>query len=176
MEWDCFEKATHEDLDEIMMLIQKRIDWMDDNNIHQWNTTNYFECYPSSYFENLAAKGQLYVVKEKNLNRVIGAVALLKQDKRWNDNVPSYYIHNLVSDAGFSGIGARIIECCEELALKDGKERLRLDCQSSNEKLQAYYNDLGFKCVGRVEEGNYRGIKMEKRNRGRMDSVLRLLL
>ena len=163
MDGDRLQKATHEDLDEILMLIQKRIDWMDENNIRQWNITNYVDCYPRSYFEDLAAKGQLYVVKDGSLNRVIGAVALLEQDQRWNDNIPSYYIHNLVSDAGFCGIGARIIGCCEKIALDDGKQRLRLDCQASNDKLRAYYSDLGFECVGRVEEGKYTGIKMEKR-------------
>ena len=162
MDSDFLQKTTHEDLDEILMLIQNRIDWMDENNIRQWNTTNYFECYPRSYFADLAAKGQLYVVKEGNLNRVIGAVALLEQDKRWNDNVPSYYIHNLVSDTDFSGLGARIIEFCEQMALKDEKLKMRLDCQASNEKLQAYYCDLGFECVGKVQEGHYAGVKLEK--------------
>ncbi|VBB07776.1 acyl-coa n-acyltransferase [Lucifera butyrica] len=98
-----FQKAINEDVDEILILIQKRINWMDENNISQWNKTNYLKYYPKNYYEELVSKGQLYVVKYGNLNSVIGAFALLEQDKCWNDSSQSYYIHNLVTDIGVSG-------------------------------------------------------------------------
>ena len=158
-----FQKAMNEDIDEILILIQKRIKWMDENNISQWNKTNYLKYYPKNYYGELVSKGQLYVVKYEDLNSIIGAFALLEQDNCWNDSSQSYYIHNLVTDIGVSGIGATIIKFCEQIAIKHGKNKIRLDCQASNHKLNEYYSELGFEYVGMVEEGNYTGIKREKK-------------
>lgn len=163
MERYIFQKASNEDVDEILMLIQNRIKWMDENNISQWNKTDYLKAYPKSYFEELVSKGELYVVKYRDLNKVIGAVALLEQDKRWKDSSQSYYIHNLVTDIGVPGIGETIINFCEAIAIKHGKNKIRLDCQNSNHKLNEYYSRLGFEYVEMVQEGNYTGIKREKK-------------
>lgn len=157
-----FQKATNEDIDEILLLIQKRIKWMDENNISQWNKTNYLKYYPKNYYEELVSKGELYVAKYADSNSVIGACALLEQDKCWNDSSQSHYIHNLVTDIGVSGIGGTIIKFCEQIAIKDGKNKIRLDCQASNHKLNEYYCGLGFEYVGIVQDGNYTGIKREK--------------
>ena len=158
-----FQKAMNEDVDEILILIQKRIRWMDENNISQWNKTNYLTYYPKKYYEELVSKGQLYVVKYGDLNAVIGAVALLEQDELWDGSLQSCYIHNLVTDIGVSGIGATIINFCEQIAIKHGKNKIRLDCQASNHKLNEYYSGLGFEYVEMVQDGNYTGIKREKK-------------
>lgn len=157
-----FQKAIHKDIDEILTLIQKRIKWMDENNINQWNKTNYLKYYPKNYYEELVSKGQLYVVKYGKLNSVIGAFALLEQDKRWDDSSQSYYIRNLVTDIGVSGLGATIITFCEQIAIEHSKNKIRLDCQASNHKLNEYYSELGFEYVGTIQEGHYTGNKREK--------------
>lgn len=158
-----FKKAITADIDEILELIQKRIEWMDRNSINQWNKTNYLECYPKRYFEELVSKSQLYVMKDRKYGRVIGAVALLEEDKCWNNDSQSYYIHNLVSDTEISGIGETIINLCEKIAIENGKSKIRLDCQDSNHKLNEYYNKLGFQYVGNIQDGNYTGNKREKK-------------
>ena len=157
-----FQKAMNEDIDEILILIQKRVKWMDENNINQWNKTNYLKHCPKNYYEELVSRDQLYVVKYVDLNIVIGAFALLEQDKFWNDSSQSYYIHNLVTAIGVSGIGATIIKFCEQIAIKHGNNKIRLDCQASNNKLNEYYSGLGFEYVGMVKESIYTGIKREK--------------
>ena len=48
------------------------------------------------------------------------------------------------------------------MAIRIGKDNIRLDCQVSNEKLNQYYKKLGYKYVGTVKEGNYVGNKREK--------------
>lgn len=93
-----------------------------------------------------------------DLNSVIGAFALLEQDECWNDNSQSYYIHNLVTQIGVPGIGAAIIKFCEQIAIEHGKNKIRLDCQASNHKLNEYYSRLGFQYAGMVQDGNYAGI------------------
>lgn len=67
-----FQKAMNEDIDEILKIIKKRIKWMDENNISQWNKTNYLKYCPKNYYEELVLKGQLYVAKYGELNSVIG--------------------------------------------------------------------------------------------------------
>jgi hypothetical protein len=158
-----FKKAIKSDIGEVLGLIQKRIAWMDANNINQWNKTNYLEAYPEKYFEGLVLKGNLFVMKDEMSGKVLGAVALLNEDKRWNKDSQSYYIHNLVTDTEISGIGAEIINSCETLSINNGKNKMRLDCQFSNHKLNQYYNEHGFQFVGTIQEGNYIGNKREKR-------------
>ena len=158
-----FKKAINVDIDAVLELIQKRIKWMDKNNIYQWNKTNYLSCYPKEYFEELVSKGQLFAMKDEMTGSIFGAVALLEEDKRWNDNLPSYYIHNLVSDTDIRGIGEAIINCCEKMAVNNHKNRIRLDCQAKNQKLNEYYQKLGFQYVEKIQDGNYIGNKREKR-------------
>ena len=170
-----FQKARNEDIDEILILVEKRIKWMDENNISQWNKTNYLKYCPKNYYEELVLKDQLYVVKYGDLNNVIGAFSLLEQDKFWDDSSQSYYIHNLVTDIGVPGIGVTIIRFCEQIAIKHGKKKIRLDCQASNHKLKEYYAGLGFENVGRVQDGIYTGVKLEKKlNHNSLAGVLNM--
>lgn len=158
-----FIKGSIKDVDEIYLLIKKRIEWMNDNKIKQWNKTNYLSSYPKEYFEEKVTSGQLYVMKDKSSDKVVGAVVLLEEDERWGtDSSNSYYIHNLVSDTEFSGVGRDIIQSCEKIAIKQGKDRIRLDCQATNSKINNFYNELGYKYVENFQEGTYVGNKREK--------------
>lgn len=122
-------KGIKKDVDEVYGLIKKRVKWMDDNNINQWNKTNYLNSYPKEYFEEKALSEQLYVMKDKSSSKIVGAVVLLEEDKRWvTDSTKSYYIHNLVSDANLLGVGTIIMKLCEKLVIKNGKDRVQLDC------------------------------------------------
>jgi hypothetical protein len=58
-----FIKGLINDVEEIYLLIKKRIKWMDDNNIKQWNKTKYLSSYPKKYFEEKATSGQLHVLE-----------------------------------------------------------------------------------------------------------------
>lgn len=164
MENYIFIKAIIEDVEEVFWLIKKRIKWMDKNEISQWNKTNYLDSYPKEYFEEKVAMGQLYVMKDDFSGKVAGAVVLLEEDRRWStDRSKSYYIHNFVSDTEIKNVGTRMIYECEKMAIKKGKDRIRLDCQASNHKLNEYYYRLGFESVGNVQVGSYVGNKREKR-------------
>ena len=163
MENSIFTKGSVKDADAILELIKKRIEWMDENNIEQWNKTDYLSFYPKEYFEEKAEAGQLYIMKNVISGRIVGAVVLLEEDERWrNDGSDSYYIHNLVSDTDLCGIGKEIIKSCEEMALRKGKERIRLDCQDTNIKLNDFYSKLGYEYVESFREGRYTGNKREK--------------
>jgi len=157
-----FKQANTADVDKILKLIQKRIKWMEEHNINQWKD-NYFKSYPKEYFEARVFKGQLFVVKVEMSDNIIGAVTLSEEDSYWDDNIQSYYIHNLVSDGEVSGIGTKIIAFSEKIAIERGVNMIRLDCQASNDKLNNYYYNLGFHLVGTVQDGDYIGNKREKK-------------
>lgn len=152
-----FRKANIEDIDLIIELIQKRIDWMDEVGIKQWNTTNYMECYPRSHFVDIL--NDLYVVtKDKE---IICAGTLYESDDRWTKKGSAYYIHHLVTDFGYKGLGYFFLDNALVLARKNNKEYLRLDSATTNTKLEKYYTDYGFIPVGTCIDGLYEGILRE---------------
>lgn len=157
-----FSLAQEKDIADILFLIRKRIQWMNNCGIEQWNKTNYMECYPKEYFDDCILKHRLYVLSEKEFGKIVGAVVLNDTDKRWEDEIPAYYIHNLVTDLEAKGAGAAIIKYCEDIAIEHGKRKLRLDCQTANIKLNQYYENLGFLYIEEVRDGLYIGNKREK--------------
>ena len=145
----------------VLQLIQARIHWMDQVGIRQWNDEGYLAKYPLPYFAALRQKGQLYVLAEGG--RIVGGIALLDQDPRWEDGKPAWYLHHLVGDPEVPGAGRRVMEEVLALAPRMGKQRLRLDSSLGNEALSRFYRRFGFEEGGRVSEGNYQGTLWEKR-------------
>lgn len=52
---------------------------MDKSGVQQWNTTDYLNVYPISYYEKRQSFEELYVLSRENT--IIGAVVLLKNDE-----------------------------------------------------------------------------------------------
>ena len=55
-----FELAGEQAVDEVFGLILRRIDWMDEKGIRQWNVTGYAEAYPKTHYQEQARLGRLY--------------------------------------------------------------------------------------------------------------------
>ena len=153
--------ADEKMLDDIFELFIKRIKWMDSVGIRQWNVTNYIEAYPKEYYQRQIEEKHLYVIIDDN-DKVISAVVLLEDDELWNDKISAYYVHNLVTDMKIKGIGKKMLECVEDLARKNKKTKLRLDCAEDNAFLNNYYESKGYLFVGKCEEGVYKGNKRQK--------------
>ncbi len=160
-----FRKAIEEDVLGIFALYEKRIAWMEEKGLHQWNTTDYLTVYPRSYFRRQAASGRLWAAEDRKTGAILGAVVLLSEDGRWADRAgePAYYVHNLVTEAAAPGLGGWMLGELETLARKDGKAALRLDCAVDNAALNDYYASHGYREAGRCADGAYRGIRREKR-------------
>jgi GNAT superfamily N-acetyltransferase len=62
------------------------------------------------------------------------------------------------------GIGSKLIETCEAMALKDGAKHIALDTSESAEHLIKYYEARGYRLVEHVrwESVNYRSVVMSK--------------
>ena len=157
-----FLQADETMLDNIYNLILQRIEWMNSMGIKQWNVTNYTEIYPKNYYKSQIEEKHLYVITTDN--KVVGAIVLLEKDDRWEDDneCSAYYLHNFVTDTQIKGIGRKILEFLEELARKNNKTKLRLDCAEDNDFLNNYYESAGYLLVGKCTEGLYKGNKREK--------------
>ena len=77
-----FEPAKPEEVPGVFSLFVRRVAWMKEKHICQWDQY-YLDVYPLSYYQSQQEKGRLYVLKEKE--RIAGAVVLLSADDRWPD-------------------------------------------------------------------------------------------
>ena len=111
-----FRQIKKEEVQTVFELILDRIEWMNENNIHQWNETNYTDAYPLSYYEEKREAGQLFGLIEEG--QIVCAAVLLEEDERWNDPIPSLYVHNLVSSRNSQGAGRRFFAYLEDYAHK----------------------------------------------------------
>ncbi len=156
-----FRAARGGDLERIEALIDARIRWMDETGIRQWNVTNYREVYPRAYYERMLREGKLFALDGDG--GTVAAAVLLEEDPRWSDAPrPALHVHNLVSSLRDRGAGREFLRLAGERATALGKRALRLDCAADNAKLNRFYENLGFRAAGTVEDGPYHGVRREK--------------
>lgn len=137
--------AKYEEIKEILDIFKERCNWFKKKNIDQWGS--YEEKYNEEYFIGAMQTNKLYVVKQEK--EVIGVFLLKEEDKTyWNDNKSAYYIHHLATRIGYLGVGAKILEFIEKLAIQNNKECIRLDCKKNNDVLNSYYQKRGFIYMG----------------------------
>lgn len=161
-----FRKARLQDVDAIMTLVQRRIDWMNVVGLHQWNETDYFGRYPRSYWEKNIG---YFLVGEKE-GRVVVAIALYTEDVRWtrdgvytgNLSGSAYYLHHLVTDPASKGVGKQMMLYVEQYAIEHQILLLRLDSAVGNLSLEKYYTALGYTACGTCHDQLYHGVLREK--------------
>ncbi len=155
-----FLPAVESDLPAVFKLIDDRINWMDEVGLKQWNVTNYWECYPESYYRMRMDMGELYIMKDAKGNAVATA-ALIKDDYRWPGDKDAFHVHHLATAIGIHGIGAIAIDFCKDISRKFNMPYLRLDCAVGNDMLNNFYKDLGFTYAGPIVDRLYTGNKLE---------------
>lgn len=161
-----FRRARLQDVDAIMTLVQRRIDWMNLVGLHQWNETDYFGRYPRSYWE----KNIGYFLVGEVQDRVAVAIALYTEDVRWtrdgvytgNLSGSAYYLHHLVTDPACKGAGKKMMLYVEQYAIEHQILLLRLDSAVGNLSLEKYYTDLGYTPCGTCHDQLYHGVLREK--------------
>lgn len=138
------ELAKIKDIDSILALYSDRMKWFKDNNIKQWS--RYLKNHPKEEFIEIIENKNFYIVKQKNI--LVAGFELSTNSKYWNDDItPAYYIYKVVTKAGYKNLGQVIFDKCKELAKKDKKKFLRLDCLKSNQKLNDIYESHNFKLI-----------------------------
>jgi len=145
-------KATMNDLDSIIDILQKIIIEMHKDNNFQWD-----EDYPQAKdFANDIERGDLFVsVRE---NTVVGFICINRdqpieyQVLKWSSAENEFVIHRMgVSPCcSNTGIGAELIGFADELAKSFGVKCLKTDTNSLNTKAQRLFRKNGYNFVGEI--------------------------
>lgn len=160
----AFRLARETEIPAIFDLYVRRVAWMDEVGIHQWNETYYLSAYPEDYYREELQNGNLFVL-ENETGTLCGAVVLLKEDERWEEEPErnAFYVHNLVTALFPKGAGKTILRETEKLARERGLQAVRLDCAVENRALNAWYEAQGYLPAGTCTDGPYLGRLREKR-------------
>ena len=70
----------------------------------------------------------------------------------WGSNgTRPIYLHRFATRTGYRGLGLRMVAEAESIARGWGANLMRLDCVSSDAKIRAYYEALGFEFRGDIQ-------------------------
>lgn len=150
--------AEERDLDQIMEIVRDIVKEMHENNNFQWDSD-----YPSRevFIKDISDK-VLYVAVEDG---IIAGFVVFNFDYPesydglvWKSSNKDYIIHRLAVSIKQrkNGIAKLLIEYGEKLALEKNMNYIRADTNSKNIKAQNFFENLGFKYVGKVK---FAGIK-----------------
>ena len=137
-------KANMKDLDEIINMYAERMKWFKENEIKQWS--KYLTNHPKSEFIQVIEKGDYYILTKNNI--IIAGFEISNDSHFWNDNITNaYYLYKICVKVGYKNVGKVIFEVAKQIAKDSKNDYLRIDCLSSNKKLNQIYNNHGFKYV-----------------------------
>ncbi len=107
--------------------------------------------------KNAINNEEFYFIKSKG--KVMGMFSLADTDDTYwgHQNAPAKYLHSLTILPQFKGekVGLKAISQIIENLKKSGLNFLRLDCISTNDALQNYYTNQGFKYIRQTEIDNH---------------------
>jgi protein-tyrosine phosphatase len=139
-------RARNDDVPVVVRLRDEAARWLIGRGIEQWGPGEL----PVSWFEQLVQEGSVWLMRTDQ--RILATVSLTWEDPFvWGEREgPSGYIHTLVIDRRFAGLGLgrRLLAWTERQIASSGRELARLDCVLSNRKLRSYYEQAGYCHVG----------------------------
>jgi len=97
-------------------------------------------------------KNKEFFFIENESGDIMGMVRVSSEDLTyWGQmNEKANYVHSLIIKENYAGnkLGLEVLRYIEKETLKNNIHLIRLDCDSTNESLCAYYENKGFKKVG----------------------------
>ncbi|WP_232231460.1 GNAT family N-acetyltransferase [Paenibacillus sp. HW567] len=147
-------KARRADIGEIMALIAKCVQVMQDGGSDQWD-----DKYPNrEIITQDLDKGTLFVYEEQ---AAISGIMVLDEDQaeqyeaiRWSQEQGAHLImHRLAvhPEVQGKGIARKLVAFAEELARSGGYSSIRLDTYAKNTRALALYPSLGYERRGEVD-------------------------
>ncbi len=139
-----FGKASIDNIDEIINLYAERMKWFKENGIKQWS--RYLTNHPKEHFISIIEKGNYYILKKEN--EIIAGFEISTDSGVWNDDKSNaYYLCKVVSKVGYRNLGSEIFKIAKNITKENEKDYLRIECVSSNKKLNEIYEKNGFKYI-----------------------------
>ncbi|HTE57957.1 MAG TPA: GNAT family N-acetyltransferase [Verrucomicrobiae bacterium] len=140
-----FTLATDSDAHLLAGLLTDAMHYKVEHGDETWGS----EDYSDKEAAELIALCPIYLVKSGA--EALGTVALQTEDKSWTERPgDALYLHRIAVAASARGqnLGKRIIDWALAQTAESGRQFLRLDCDSRNAGLCAYYEKQGFNQVG----------------------------
>ena len=145
-------KANSKDIKQIMAIINETVKEMKSYNNTQWD-----ENYPQDKdFAKDIELGDLYVDKEDNTIMGFICVNYIEpveyNDLNWSKDEKCMVIHRMAVNSNFrnKGVGTKLMNFAEELAIKNGVNYLKTDTYSINTKMNSLFRKCNFKLVGQM--------------------------
>lgn len=142
--------AAEADLATLVRLRDHAARWMPARGITgQWRPGELDE----THFRRVMAQGEVWLAEAGG--RLAGAWELWWEDEdAWGAQPPvAGYVHRLMVDrtAAAPGTGRLLLTAAEHRVAEAGRTSVRLDCLATNAQLNAYYQEAGYRVVGRKE-------------------------
>jgi len=149
------ERARPEDLDRLCELLFQAVEWLAAKGVDQWHdmvtSAGVTDRARRRYAQAIAA-GTCYVIRSND--QIVGTFILdtYADPEFWTDPTSPFdalYVHRMIvaRDAAGSNLGAHMLEWASQEARRQGRDYLRLDAWSTNERLHRYYRELGLEQV-----------------------------
>lgn len=139
-------QATKKDIAGLEALYQKRVQYNDAHDIHQWNS----EDVTWAALSNIYRISDFYVIETQG--KIVAAVCFVNYDPAYWPEMKqgeSYYLHKICVDPDHAkqGYSEELITYFKERGKALGYKDVRLDVRAHKEKLRAMYEKHGFVLV-----------------------------
>ena len=145
-------KANSKDIKQIMAIINETVKEMKSYNNTQWDDN-----YPQDKdFAKDIELGNLYVDKKDNTITGFICVNYIEPVEynglSWSKDEKCMVIHRMAVNSQFrnKGIGTKLMNFAEELAIKNGVNYLKTDTYSINVKMNSLFRKLNYQLVGQM--------------------------
>jgi RimJ/RimL family protein N-acetyltransferase len=148
-------RARAADLDTVMAILDEAAAWLVARRIRQWSSPH-----PPHVWACTAAaiaRDEVYLAMITD-EQAIGTLQITWTDSYWpHDPEQAGYVHGLAIRAHVYGyhLGAYLVDWAKDQVRQGGRHYLRLDCAAQNAALCHYYECLGFRFCGAIEDQDY---------------------
>lgn len=144
--------ATASDLDSVMELLDRRIQWLRQRGYDQWSTGGTFR----TRLTNHIRCGETWLLWDESDPLATITVSTTGDPDFWNPdelNDKAAYISKMASkpERRGEGLGKLMIRWVQDRAARSGLDYVRWDAWRTNTQLQDYYRSLGARHVRTVE-------------------------
>lgn len=128
----------------VIEILAEATAWLRTKGIEQWP-----DRFSHDFITALVGEGTLFVGVQGT--EIVATVTLQWSDPGfWGAREDAGFIHRLAVRRSHSGVGTALIEWADRQAAARGRAFLCLDTITSNARLRAYYEGLGFREVGQM--------------------------
>ncbi len=151
------------ELDAFVALLEGAGGWLWRRGIRQWEPGSHHAQLPRLTRD--LERGCVHLARIEG-KLAAGVILDWERGPLWQDRPgDAGYVYKLAVARALAGrgVGLALLRHCESHTAQSGRQFVRLDCWSGNDRLRAYYADNGYVDCGEAEEHGARVARFEKR-------------